>query len=107
MTRSRRERIKREQSAPPTPSLLRVFGKFRFEMEQYNEKNKVLLLSGVRRIIRYTPTELIFDTGGEILTLTGENLLCRTYTSGALDVIGVIRTCSFGKEAEGDHASGT
>ncbi len=82
-------REKRQASILHTLSgeLLSGFG---IRIERYGEKKKLILISGAKSVLYYSPTYLELDMGGEFLILRGSSLLCRTFLSGAIEVIGVI-----------------
>lgn len=60
----------------------------------------LLFLQGCRRIIKYTPCEMIFSARGFFVTVSGESMLCTTFHGGTVTVEGRIDGISFKGEAE-------
>lgn len=73
--------------------------KERIEISRTGERRSVLI-EGVRRILLYGAEEMVFLMSGELLTVQGRELDCVTYVSGAMGIVGEIRTVSFSKETE-------
>ena len=67
-----------------------LFSSFGIKMEKYGEGKKLLLISGAKSVLHYSPTFLELDIGSEFLILEGSSILCRTFLSGAVEVIGRI-----------------
>ena len=68
---------------------------FGIRIERYGEKKKLFLISGAKSVLYYSPSMLELDMGGEFLILRGSALLCRTFLSGAIEVIGNLSSISF------------
>lgn len=60
----------------------------------------LLFLQGCRRIIKYTPSEMVFSAGDFFVTVLGDRLLCTTFHGGTVTVEGKIDGISFVGEAE-------
>lgn len=76
--------------------LKRCFGEYRMEIERYSDRKKIFLVSGVKTVLTYTTEEVALDMGGERLTINGKSLLCRTYISGSVEIIGEVDGVSLG-----------
>ena len=63
---------------------------FRVQMERYSEEKKILLISGAKAILHYSTAFLELDIGGEYLIVRGSSILCRTFVSGNIEIIGKI-----------------
>lgn len=70
---------------------------FGIRVERYGENKKLFLISGAKSVLYYSPTFLELDMGAEFLILRGASLLCRTFLSGAIEVIGAVDSLSFSK----------
>ena len=76
----------------PSDALL---GEVRIELRGRN----TLFLCGCRRIIKYSPQEIIFDTKDFCITVRGSDLVCTTYHYGSVTVEGCIGSVMLGDEA--------
>lgn len=61
-------------------------GEIRIEMRGRN----TLFVCGCRRIIKYSPEEIIFDTKDFCIVVDGSGLVCTTYHYGSVTVEGEI-----------------
>ncbi len=73
-----------------TGKLRQMLSAFRVQIERYSEAKKILLISGAKAILYYSTSFLELDIGGEYLVIRGRSLLCRTFVSGNIEVIGKI-----------------
>ena len=71
-----------------------LFGESRIEMRG----REMLFVSGCRRIIKYSPSEIIFELKGFFLSVRGSGLICTTYHYGSVTVEGRICAISFEEE---------
>ena len=72
----------------PSDALL---GEVRLEMRGRG----TLMLTGCRRIIKYTPQEIIIGTKDFFIVAAGSELICTTYHYGSVTVEGHICSISF------------
>ena len=68
---------------------------FHLEAEACGDGRLLLMVSGAKRIVSYTPTELILDLGKNLLCASGRGLLCRSFSSGVLEIRGVMECLDF------------
>ena len=61
---------------------------------------KLLFLQGCRRIIKYSPEEMILAAKGFNVSIKGESLICTTYHGGAVTVEGRIDKIDFTAEED-------
>ena len=54
-----------------------------------------LLISGCKRIEKYSPTLMVMRVGKDLLTVGGEELICSSYHGGTVTVEGLINTIGF------------
>ena len=71
-----------------------LWGEVRLEMRG----RSTLLLSGCRRIIKYTPQEITLGVKGFFVSIAGAGLICTTYHYGSVTVEGLICSISFEEE---------
>ena len=68
-----------------------LMGEVRIEMRGRN----TLFVCGCRRIIKYSPKEIIFAVNGYSIAVGGEGLVCTTYHYGSVTVEGKIDSIAF------------
>ena len=61
-------------------------------------KGRRILLCGVKKILRYGETEMIFALREERVVISGKCLVCTAYADGAVSVGGTVDALSFFKE---------
>ena len=71
-----------------------VAGGFRVEMRGRN----TLFLHGCRRILKYSPQEMVMVAKGITVSVTGERLVCSTFHNGTVTVDGLL--CGLRLEGE-------
>lgn len=71
-------------------------GEFRIELRGRN----TLFVQGCRRIVKYSPEEMIFAAKGFEVSVSGENLVCSTYHDGTVTIDGYIGGILLDKEVE-------
>lgn len=64
---------------------------------EINGRNRVVLC-GCRRILKYSPTEVLVRMLRDIVAIRGKRLTCVTYLVGAISVEGLVDSVSFVKE---------
>ena len=57
-----------------------------------------LLVKGCRRILGYSPGEIVLELKNDKLIINGERLVCTSYHSGGVIVEGAIERLAFDKE---------
>ncbi len=87
MTRRKRE----EKKAVPK----RLTRAFHLEAEACGGGEMLLVVSGAKKILQYTEEHLEIDLGASELRICGTALLCRSYSSGAIEVKGGVRNIAF------------
>lgn len=103
MTHERRQAAKNTEKRD-TGRIKGAMSLFRVQIERYSDEKKILLISGARSILYYSTSFLELDIGDEYLVIRGSSILCRTFVSGNIEVIGKIdemivsRTYVFSKE---------
>lgn len=75
--------------ALPSDALL---GEVRIEMRG----RETLFVSGCRRIIKYSPEEIVFAVKGFSIDIKGRSMICTTYHYGSVTVEGCICSITFG-----------
>ena len=60
----------------------------------------LLLVSGCKRIEKYSPSLMIMRVGAEMLFVRGRALICSSYHSGAVSVEGEIDSVGFAEDME-------
>lgn len=61
---------------------------------------KSLLMQGCRRILKYSPEEMILSAKGFDVSVRGAGLVCLSYHEGAVIIDGKIENVDFGKRGE-------
>lgn len=64
---------------------------------------KTAVLYDCKRILRYERNEILLLCGRERLTITGQNLFCSSFSSGAVTVEGRIASLRFSEGGEGER----
>ena len=59
-------------------------------------KYRNVLVDGIKKIKKCTPDNIIFSLDKEELSFFGENMLCTTFSSGAIEISGIINEIEFG-----------
>ena len=54
-----------------------------------------LLISGCKRIEKYSPTVMVMRVGKDLLCVCGEGLICSSYHGGTVSIEGIINTIGF------------
>lgn len=54
-----------------------------------------LLISGCKRIEKYSPTLMAMRVGKDLLTVGGEKLICSSYHGGTVSIEGIINFIGF------------
>jgi sporulation protein YqfC len=57
---------------------------------------------GAGRILLYTPEEIRLERKGEVISVTGEKLICTSYHLGAVEIEGRVSSVSFVSEGENE-----
>lgn len=70
-------------------------GEFCIELRGRN----TLFMQGCRRIVKYSPDEMILATKGGSVIISGEGLACSTYHDGTVTVDGYIKGILLDEEA--------
>ena len=70
-------------------------GSFGLTLAGQNE----LVVRGCKRILAYTPSEVILAVGSTVLTVEGERLLCTAFGAGCVTLSGIVQKLRFGREA--------
>lgn len=70
-------------------------GSFGLTLAGQNE----LVVRGCKRILAYTPSEVMLAVGGTVLTVEGERLLCTAFGAGCVTVNGIVQALRFGEWA--------
>ncbi len=68
-------------------------GEVRIELRGRN----LIFISGCRRIIKYSPENIILSIKGDDLSIFGDRLICTSYHGGTVSVEGHISGVSFEK----------
>lgn len=66
-------------------------GDFRIELRGRN----TLFMQGCRRIVKYSPEEMIMAAKGFEVSIKGQRLICSTYHDGTVTVDGYINSVEF------------
>ena len=66
-------------------------GELRIEIRGRN----TLLLHGCRRILKYSPEEMIMAVKGDRVSVRGRRLVCTTYHGGTVTLDGVVESVIF------------
>ena len=59
-----------------------------------------LFLGGCKKILKYSPEEMIIEGKGDTIKIKGERLVCTSYHAGNISVDGSIISVSFGDAEE-------
>ena len=76
---------------------------FHLEAEPCGE-GVILVVSGAKRILSYTPDSISLDLGKGPFAVVGNNLLCRSFFSGTLEIRGRILEIRFCQEIGGEES---
>jgi hypothetical protein len=68
---------------------------FHLEAERLGDGKMLVILGGVKGIVRYGTENLSFDIGESELSLVGSEILCRTFSSGVVEVRGKLSSIVF------------
>ncbi len=71
-------------------------GEARIELRGRN----TLFMQGCRRILKYSPDEMIMAAKGFSVSVKGERLICSTYHDGAVSIDGMIASIDLDAENE-------
>ena len=82
------------KTALPSDALL---GEMRIELRGRN----TLFMQGCRRILKYSPEEMIMAAKGFSISVKGERLVCSTYHDGVVSIDGIISGVEFDAENGG------
>ncbi len=69
-------------------------GEFRLEIRGRNS----VIVCGCRRILKYTPTEIVLSSKGFSVGIVGERLICTAYHEGAVCIEGYVTGVEFDPE---------
>ncbi|MBQ8408959.1 MAG: YabP/YqfC family sporulation protein [Clostridia bacterium] len=72
-------------------------GEFRIELRGRN----TLFMQGCRRILKYSPEQMVMAAKGFTVSITGRRLICSTYHDGTVTVDGYISGVNFDGEEGG------
>ena len=64
-----------------------------------------LTVRGCRGILRYSQEEICLSTGRRSLCVRGEEMLCRSFSGGALTVTGRIHSLHYPTAEDGEEGS--
>lgn len=87
MTEGNQERGRKEPRKLPRS--------FHLEAEACGGGRMLLIVSGARRVLRYTTELLLLDLGETALKVEGRELLCRSFSSGVMEVKGAVSGVCF------------
>lgn len=73
-------------------------GDFRLEIRGRN----TLIMYGCRRILKYTPEEIVISAKGFAVSIGGQRLICSTFHNGVISIEGYISSTRFISEDKGD-----
>ena len=96
MTQDKRQGNEKEEKRS-AGKLKGALSLFRVQIERYSEEKKILLISGAKSILHYSTDFLELDIGGEYLIIRGCAILCRTFVSGNIEIIGRIDEIAISK----------
>ena len=74
-------------------------GEFRLEIRGRNN----CIVNGCRRILKYSPTEMILSIKGFSVNISGERLVCSSYHDGAICIDGYVYGVSFDGKEKGER----
>ena len=72
-------------------------GNLSFSLTTINEKHRIALVNGIKKIKKCTQDNVVFSSENNELSFVGENLICSTYSSGAIELSGAINEIKFGE----------
>ncbi len=58
-------------------------------------KYRTVLINGIKKIKKCTLNNIIFSLGKEEISFSGEDLICATYSSGSIEISGIINEIQF------------
>ena len=58
-------------------------------------KYRTVLINGIKKIKKCTPNNIIFSLGKQEISFSGEDLLCASYSSGSIEISGIINEIQF------------
>ena len=82
-----------------TPLSVPFMGNFRLEVKRGRRGYKEVVIGECQEILAYSHQEISFRHQKEVITLTGENLWCRTYGNRIAEVVGNLTSIQFHMEA--------
>ncbi|MFA5561797.1 MAG: YabP/YqfC family sporulation protein [Eubacteriales bacterium] len=91
----------RKKRVPKIPVPLTLSGGLKLQIQRDSGGLMRVVAVGIRKILHYSEQKLQFSTGKEVLELTGEQLHCCTYTTGAVEVRGRVAHITFMKAGGG------
>ncbi len=59
-----------------------------------------LFVTGCRRILKYSPKQMVLSVKGDVLNILGERMVCTSYYGGTVSIDGNIHSIGFGEETE-------
>lgn len=74
---------------------------FHLEAEPLPGGGMLLVIGGAKRLLAYTPSEILLGTRRATLRVCGQNLACRSFSSGILEIRGRVDTMHFGDREDG------
>jgi hypothetical protein len=89
MTHKREAETKLEASRLPRS--------FHLEAEPCGNGRILLVISGAKRVVSYTTEALLLDLGKAEMKVLGEALLCRSFSSGVIEIRGEVEQILFSK----------
>ena len=68
---------------------------FHLEAERCEGGTMLMIISGGKGVLRYTKEELTLDIGNVCLRIEGAGLLCRSFSSGVIELKGEVSALAF------------
>lgn len=84
MTRKRRKGESRPPASHP------VLGSYRIEVRPIGDGRKSVLVCACEEILAYSHESLSLRHGSEVVTVSGRDLWCRTYSPHSAEVVGEV-----------------
>ena len=83
----------------------RDFGSsFHLSIEATYSGSLLSVFAGVEKILRYSQEELVLEAGHGVVRIVGREILCRTFSSGLVEIRGDFKNFCFLREHEMSEA---
>ena len=73
----------------------RLGARFHLEAESAGDGRLLIVIGGAKKILSYTSECLTLGLGEEDLSVSGQGILCRSFSSGIIEATGKIKGISF------------